>query len=38
MVTPHLGWGTGEARLRLAGVVLENVVAWLGGRSQNRVV
>lgn len=37
VVTPHIAWGTVEARTRLVGEVLENIRAFLRGESRNRV-
>jgi glycerate dehydrogenase len=37
VVTPHIGWGTVEARRRLAGEVTENLAAFLRGERRNRV-
>ncbi len=38
VITPHIGWGTVEARRRLAGEVTQNVAAFLAGERRNRVV
>jgi glycerate dehydrogenase len=38
VVTPHLGWGTVEARRRLATCVAGNVAAFIAGVKVNRVV
>jgi glycerate dehydrogenase len=38
VVTPHVGWGTVEARRRLAAEVTENVAAFARGEPRNRVV
>jgi glycerate dehydrogenase len=38
VVTPHIGWGTVEARRRLAAEVTENVAAFARGERRNRVV
>jgi glycerate dehydrogenase len=38
VVTPHLAWGTVEARRRLASCVAANLAAFLAGESMNRVV
>lgn len=38
VVTPHLAWGTVEARRRLASCVAANLAAFLAGESLNRVV
>jgi glycerate dehydrogenase len=38
IVTPHLGWGTVEARARLARETTLNFEAFLAGRPRNRVV
>ncbi len=37
IVTPHIGWGTDEARRRLVSEVVDNLVAWSTGRRRNRV-
>lgn len=37
VVTPHMSWGTVEARLRLIDVVGQNLAAFLRGERQNRV-
>jgi glycerate dehydrogenase len=37
VVTPHLGWATGEARARLVTTVIENLAAFLRGERKNRV-
>lgn len=37
VVTPHIAWGTVEARTRLVEEVLENIRAFLRGESRNRV-
>ncbi len=36
-ITPHIAWATSEARQRLVQVAIDNVVAFVEGRSQNRV-
>jgi len=38
VVTPHIGWGTIEARRRLAAEVTENLAAFVRGERRNRVV
>jgi glycerate dehydrogenase len=38
VVTPHLGWGTVEARRRLATCVAGNLAAFIAGQRMNRVV
>ena len=38
VVTPHIGWGTVEARRRLAAEVTENLAAFVRGERRNRVV
>jgi glycerate dehydrogenase len=38
IVTPHIGWGTVEARRRLAGAATRNLQAFLAGERLNRVV
>jgi glycerate dehydrogenase len=37
VVTPHIGWGTVEARTRLAHEVTENLRAFAAGQRRNRV-
>lgn len=37
VITPHIGWGTIEARHRLARAVADNLTAFLAGQPQNRV-
>ncbi len=37
LVTPHMAWGTEEARLRLIAEVIENYAAFLRGERRNRV-
>ena len=37
LVTPHIGWGTVEARRRLALEAARNLAAFLGGEARNRV-
>jgi glycerate dehydrogenase len=37
LVTPHLAWGTVEARQRLAAVVAQNLAAFQAGQLRNRV-
>jgi glycerate dehydrogenase len=37
IVTPHLGWGTVEARARVRQQVADNLAAFVGGRRLNRV-
>jgi glycerate dehydrogenase len=37
LVTPHLAWGTVEARRRLAAEVAHNLAAFLAGERRNRV-
>ena len=37
VVTPHIGWGTVEARRRLAAEVTANLAAFLRGERRNRV-
>ena len=36
-VTPHVAWGSLEARTRLIGIVADNLIAWRDGKSQNCV-
>jgi glycerate dehydrogenase len=38
VVTPHLGWGTVEARTRLAECVVANLASFIAGERRNRVV
>jgi glycerate dehydrogenase len=38
VVTPHIGWGTVEARHRLATEVAHNLGAFLAGEPRNRIV
>jgi glycerate dehydrogenase len=38
VVTPHIGWGTVEARRRLVTEVARNLEAFLRGESRNRIV
>jgi glycerate dehydrogenase len=38
VVTPHLGWGTVEARTRLADCVVANLASFIAGQALNRVV
>lgn len=38
LVTPHLAWGTVEARRRLANCVAANVAAFMAGERLNRIV
>jgi glycerate dehydrogenase len=38
VVTPHIGWGTVEARRRLATEVARNLEAFLEGEPRNRIV
>lgn len=38
VVTPHLGWGTVEARKRLAECVVANLAAFIAGERLNRIV
>jgi glycerate dehydrogenase len=37
VVTPHIGWGTIEARRRLMSIVVANLAAYVRGERQNRV-
>ncbi len=37
LITPHLAWASEEARLRLLGIVLANIQAYLAGTPQNVV-
>ena len=36
-ITPHLAWATRAARQRLINEIIENLRAFLAGRSRNRV-
>lgn len=38
VITPHIGWGTVEARTRLVAEVTQNLAAFLRGEPRNRVV
>ena len=38
LVTPHIGWGTVEARRRLVLEAAQNLAAFIGGEVRNRVV
>jgi glycerate dehydrogenase len=38
LVTPHIGWGTVEARRRLALEAARNLAAFIGGEARSRVV
>src|SRR5450432_3305467 len=38
VITPHIGWGTVEARRRLVSEVARNLAAFLKGEARNRVV
>jgi glycerate dehydrogenase len=38
VITPHIGWGTVEARRRLVAEVEHNLEAFLNGQARNRVV
>jgi len=37
ILTPHIAWGSSEARHRLVQMVAENIKAFLGGNPQNRI-
>lgn len=37
LLTPHIGWGSVEARARLLSEVAENIRAFLAGKKRNRV-
>jgi len=37
VITPHIGWGTVEARHRLARAVADNLAAFVAGQPRNRV-
>jgi len=38
VITPHMGWGTAEARRRLVSEVARNLAAFMKGEPRNRVV
>ncbi len=38
LITPHMAWATREARQRLLDITFQNIEAFLGGESRNRVV
>ncbi len=38
IITPHMAWGTVEARQRLLDIVVENITAYQNGTPQNRVI
>jgi len=38
IVTPHIGWGTVEARQRLVSETIANLEAWKQAQSRNRIV
>jgi glycerate dehydrogenase len=38
VVTPHIGWGTVEARRRLVAETARNLAAFLAGERRNRIV
>ncbi|RKV76388.1 MAG: D-2-hydroxyacid dehydrogenase, partial [Neisseria sp.] len=38
IVTPHMAWGSEEARNRLFAILLENINRFAAGRPQNVVV
>ena len=38
LVTPHVGWGSLESRMRLLGILKENILAFLQGSPKNLVV
>lgn len=38
LITPHIGWGTVEARQRCVDETVENIRAFLSGKERNRVV
>jgi glycerate dehydrogenase len=37
IITPHMGWGTKAARIRLMNAAIENIAAFLAGKPQNIV-
>lgn len=37
-LTPHMAWGSAEARARCVAVMAKNITAFFGGESQNRIV
>ena len=37
LLTPHAAWGSLEARIRCVNVVSENIAAFIGGKTKNRV-
>ncbi|MNR49201.1 Glycerate dehydrogenase [compost metagenome] len=37
IVTPHVGWASGEAMARLAAQLVGNIEAWQRGERQNRL-
>ena len=37
LLTPHAAWGAREARMRCISIVSENIIAFLNGKTQNRV-
>lgn len=37
-LTPHMAWGSAEARARCVGVMAKNITAFFDGKSQNRIV
>lgn len=37
-LTPHMAWGSAEARARCIGIIAQNIVAFFGGTPQNRIV
>lgn len=37
ILTPHMAWGSYEARVRLCDEVKKNVIAYIGGEKRNRV-
>ena len=38
IITPHIGWATMEARVRLLNMIVDNIEAYLKGEAKNRVV
>lgn len=38
ILTPHMAWGTYESRLRCMNEIAENITAFFGGETRNRIV
>lgn len=38
LLTPHMAWGSAQARARCVAVMAQNITAFFGGNSQNRIV